>query len=340
MKAVATVAPGKLVLFGEYSVLEGHPALAVSVNRYAKCEIYPNHQFELDTQRFGIFRRGTLLEAPPFARAQLLERSELGLKVRLNTDEFYQDASRNSGKLGLGSSAAISVALAAGLTYLDTEELDAQLLFEQTHALHRRVQGVGSGIDIAAACFGGTFCYQFSKSRKTSQQLNQELILKTCSGTASFKPLKAMSKSILGVYLGHGASTPALVRQVHRLKQNDRTTYNEFMTEIGAISALAMNAWNNADRRELHHYAEKNNAVLRALGGASQATIIPKALDGLNNVLAPEGAVAKTTGAGGGDIAWVLGIDEEHETVLADMLRTEWSVFKLEVAPHGVQAIG
>lgn len=340
MKTVTTMAPGKLVLFGEYSVLEGFPAIAASVNRYAKCEMHAHHRFELDTQRFGIFHRETLSEAPPFARAQLFERSDLELKVRLHTDEFYQDTSRNSEKLGLGSSAAISVALAAGLTYFDAQELDAQALFEQTHALHRRVQGVGSGIDIAAACFGGTFCYQYTKSTNITRQHDHELVLNTGSGTASFRPLKSMSNSMLGVYLGHGASTPTLVHQVHRLKLQDRTAYNEFMTEIGALSTLAINAWNNADRETLRNYANKNTEVLRALSGASKAAIIPKALDELNKFLVPQGAIAKTTGAGGGDIAWVLGADDEHEVALADTLQKNWSVFKFDIAPHGVQAMG
>ena len=38
---IAFTAPGKVVLWGEYAVLEGAPALVMAVNRLARCTVVP-----------------------------------------------------------------------------------------------------------------------------------------------------------------------------------------------------------------------------------------------------------------------------------------------------------
>ena len=59
----------------------------------------------------------------------------------------------------------------------------------------------------------------------------------------------------------------------------------------------------------------------------------------LQNRLQTLGAVGKTTGAGGGDIAWVICEDEEHQTQVAAKLSSEWNVYQLKITDVGVQAI-
>ena len=173
MTPIRTQAPGKLVLFGEYAVLEGHTALVTSVNRYAKCHIQPTSPFELEAGQFGTFDRTTLSEAPPFASAQLTERVHNSIKVSLDSKDFYLSDTPQSEKLGLGSSAAVSVALAACLRLLDGQALSPVELFEQTHALHRKIQGVGSGVDIAAACFGGVFRFGHHQTSETIESVTE-----------------------------------------------------------------------------------------------------------------------------------------------------------------------
>ena len=73
-----TQAPGKLVLFGEYAVLEGHTALVASVNRYARCRIQTHPHFELEAGHFGTFEAAQLSE--PFGEWQVRQEQ----KIRVN----------------------------------------------------------------------------------------------------------------------------------------------------------------------------------------------------------------------------------------------------------------
>ena len=64
MRCIRTQAPGKLVLFGEYAVIEGYDSLVASVNRYARCSIGSHEYFELDAGRFGRFDASQLAHSP------------------------------------------------------------------------------------------------------------------------------------------------------------------------------------------------------------------------------------------------------------------------------------
>jgi phosphomevalonate kinase len=130
MKACA---PGKLVLSGAYSVLEGAPALVTAVDRYVCC----------DAAQPASIATPEVLAALSGAAAPAFDASAL----------------RSGGrKLGLGSSAAILVASLAAAdprAFPSDQEL-RQAIFEPALAAHRHAQGGGSGIDVAASTWGGT----------------------------------------------------------------------------------------------------------------------------------------------------------------------------------------
>ncbi|HEY2370743.1 MAG TPA: hypothetical protein VGH87_30320, partial [Polyangiaceae bacterium] len=130
-------APGKLVITGAYVVLEGAPAIVCAVDRYAYAE-----------DRNGETTRevAAALDPAPAIDTRALE-----------------DASQ---KLGLGSSAAALVA-ALGLRRAQAgEDLGAEKarrdIFERAREVHARVQGGGSGVDVAASTFGGVLHYTLS----------------------------------------------------------------------------------------------------------------------------------------------------------------------------------
>jgi len=129
-------APGKLVLLGEYAVVEGGTAVVAAVNRRAV---------------------GRLVEdAPPpspvvravheLARQRSLLEGDGG--VTIDTAAFTDAEGR---KLGIGSSAAVA-AVTTGLLSGRTDDLARSLAVDA----HRDAAGgVGSGIDVAASFCGG-----------------------------------------------------------------------------------------------------------------------------------------------------------------------------------------
>jgi phosphomevalonate kinase len=128
-------APGKVVLSGAYSVLEGAPALVSAVDRYVLADT----------------------EQPP-------ERVTPEVLAALGTERApHVDASAlraHDRKLGLGSSAAI---LVASLAACASEELTSSALRElerRAREAHQKAQGGGSGIDVAASVWGGSLLCQ------------------------------------------------------------------------------------------------------------------------------------------------------------------------------------
>ena len=136
--ALTVLAPGKLVLVGEYAVLDGAPAIVAAVDRGVRCGVSP----------------GDAVETPAddrFARAAL---AAVGAPARRYVFSDWNPASLREGKAGFGGSAAACVAavvagrLAAGLAPTDD---DAAL----ARRVHHEVQGSGSGVDVLASWFGG-----------------------------------------------------------------------------------------------------------------------------------------------------------------------------------------
>ena len=144
---IAASAPGKLVLLGEYAVLEGAPALVLAVNRRATATLRPaaGRDWEIASPTLGIEARlrfggstpawmgtaapelawvGTVMErAPGIARVP-------ACRVELETDRFYLAHRGTRHKLGLGSSAALTVALLGALVAVQTLGVGQQIVVD------------------------------------------------------------------------------------------------------------------------------------------------------------------------------------------------------------------
>lgn len=120
-------APGKLVVLGEYAVLDGAPALVAAVEHGVQCLVSPGSGVQ--TPGDDRFVRAALQGAPGFHYAF----------------SDWNPVDNIQGKPGFGGSAAATVAacLAAGRPVLDA------------FAVHAAVQGGGSGIDVYASIHGG-----------------------------------------------------------------------------------------------------------------------------------------------------------------------------------------
>jgi len=125
------IAPGKLVLLGEYAVLLGAPAVVLAVNRGVGCTVELGgtelhiHTPDGDTR----FVAPALEGAPPG-------------HYRFFTDNPVEGI---EGKPGFGGSAAACVAACVAAGRLPEDALH----------IHHEVQGSGSGIDVLASIHGG-----------------------------------------------------------------------------------------------------------------------------------------------------------------------------------------
>ncbi len=166
-------APGKMVLLGDYAVVEGARALVAAVDRRAV-----GHRVATGTGAPSeVVERVLACIDSPLVRPD---------EVLIDTDGFV-DPER--GKLGVGSSAAVAVVTAA----LGTGEGDEVTLAAAIEGHRAANDGQGSGIDVAASFHGGVIATRAQPSR-----------VSPCPSS-----LGGLHLSVL--YAGQPASTKALV---------------------------------------------------------------------------------------------------------------------------------
>jgi len=273
-------APGKLILTGEYAVLDGAPAIVVAVDRRATARRTPtppgSSPFLLAVADEIAARRGA---AAPAARA--------ALEISVDSTAFYDGMT----KLGLGSSAAVTVAATAlALGSDDRDEVLAVAL-----AAHGRAQGPrgarGSGADIAAAVYGGTIVF----TRPAGAD--------DCRIEQRRWPASVV---LVPFFTGAPADTVQLIGRVNAARDAHPARVEAALTAIADASRAACTALSApADIAAIGligALALAANAIDR-LAIATGVDLVPDCVTQARAALARLGGTAKTTGAGGGDVA-------------------------------------
>ena len=163
-------APGKLVLCGEYAVLDGATAVCAAVDRRAvvTARDIPGDHHVIKASGYsaidGVFRfdAGRIDWLQGAGRYGLFEhvwrqsspRTETAQEFVLDTSAFHDPGSKT--KIGVGSSAALAVALAKALESIGGR--DAASVARRAHRLFQA--GLGSGIDIACSQSGGVIAFR------------------------------------------------------------------------------------------------------------------------------------------------------------------------------------
>jgi phosphomevalonate kinase len=312
-------APGKLVVIGEYAVLAGAPGIAVAVDVRAEARIGPPAGPgsclvipELAARYpFRWLAGGTLRwegAAPgPYGRPleavlEILHAhgypasgQELPpVDVVLTTAAFHDTDSRGARhKLGLGSSAAVVVALVGALLRLwGAGHLASGEVLAMAWAAHRRLQGgAGSGIDIATAIAGGVTAVEYP-----------------AAGSApSVVPLAwPRDLQCLAISTGISASTPALLAHLATFRAAQPASAAGHLSRLGAASTRALAAWRSGDVPGILNAVELFATGLRQLDAAAGIGIYSPEHLALATMAAAHGVHYKPSGAGGGDYGLAL----------------------------------
>jgi phosphomevalonate kinase len=285
--AVIARAPGKVVLAGAYAVLEGAPAWVAAVDRYVIAD--SAQAAELVTPEVREALRGV-----PGARAPWFDASALRDRA---TDR----------KLGLGSSAAILVASLAALALERDPELEpaalAHTVFERALRAHRRAQGGGSGIDVAASAFGGILRFQRAGGAGAGEGEGDPRV------TARALP----ANLAVAVWSSpEAASTSSMLARVSALREAGDTHYRRIIARLrGAAEAcddaVTAAAWLDIAREQL--------AGLCELGQRARIPVVTEPMQAFQRAVSDSGAVVLPSGAGGGDVILVLSDGPPHADV-------------------------
>jgi len=295
MPAISASAPGKIILTGEHAVVYGQPAIAIPVNQVsAKAIISADilgpqgriHVFapaiELDEDM------DDLSEDNPIAKAVNLTLDALNIEhapaLKLKISSRIPVAS------GLGSGAAVSVAIIRALsTFLGhplANEKISRLAFE-VEKLHH---GTPSGIDNTVVTFEKPVYFVKDQTVQTFE----------------------VGRAFQLVIADTGTSTPTrlVVEDVGAAWKKEAARYEKLFEAIGDVSEQAFQAIRDGETEMLGKLMDSNHSLLQDLGVSSGE------LDTMVEAARAAGAMgAKLSGGGRGGNMVALADEGSSEAV-------------------------
>jgi len=346
--------PGKLILLGEYAVLEGADALVLAVDRYALVSIdeaKPQDDFQLTTslQKSPLYFRfdeyGKLnpvngasenqwqdmtfaCQAIEAVCAQLRASgiSILPFSIDINTSQFFQNGNR---KLGLGSSAALITAIIFALAAFHEAQT---ILFPNTESLFHFCLDVhslgqmkqGSGIDVAASIYGKII--QYNRYRALSR---------SGDGTQVFPHLPS-HLHWLPVWTGTSSSTRRLLELMDTFRSENPSEYSLIMEKLSRLSNSGCQAVRQRDVETFMARVKEFYLVLQKLSQRSGIPIISPVHEQIAKIVYQAGGCYKPSGAGEGD----LGIVFADSRAVMGAVETQLRKHKIDIVKLGISETG
>lgn len=265
-------APGKVILLGEHSVVYGHPALAAALADGALVHFAPG-QGDLVIENWQLRLSPHTACEHALGSAYRMLRKTLGLPDKSPVD-LHVNFSIPTGA-GLGSSAALAVAVIRALGAAHGQQFSSELASEAAMASETVIHGKPSGLDHTVSLHGGFGLF-------TRQ--------------GGFTPLaEKKSLPLLVGQTGRQRDTKGRVARVAELFETDRAATGEHFQAIArgvtaGAQAIAQNDWTT-----LGEIMNANQHHLEALDVSCPE------IEKMVEIALGEGAYgAKLTGGGGG----------------------------------------
>lgn len=285
-------APAKILLFGEWAVLEGAPAIVQSLGVFFKTSLKKNHSnsFILKHQNEEFHFSNQNQKTPEFWSLTLKILESFNKNFYNDHYKGYTLETQCDWKIseGLGSSSALFLTLflidqklSQAKTYLNSNEL-----WEKIWPAYQKVFE-GSGADLAAQVFGGSIVYRKGRAEKISLSKPEGLVV---------------------LHSGHKLNTQNALK-----KQNIATQWSNKI-EKSVIDFLAHRDWEKTIDEHRKLLCEIN--IMRE---EFQNVLIEAQKINLIKTM-------KSTGAGGGD-AFLAFLQKNSETKLHEYLisKSWWS---------------
>jgi len=341
MDRIEVSAPGKLVLFGEYAVLFGAPAAVAAVNRRAVATLRPFAGSGWEIAAPGLVAQRARLEVEPDNTVrwqdEKLGRDAFGLidsllrgigesgsvdlvklpplAATLDTRAFFESAGGWESKLGLGSSAALTVAFASALEICagGGPTTGAGDRLQGLVELHRGVQGgAGSGIDVAASLLGGVVRFRLADDGSVAEAVPLDL---------------PQDLRMVFVWTGRAASTGDFLGRLRARREERPQEVNPVLDKLGEVSAGGVATLANNDTGGFLDAVDAFWGVLDRLGNAIAVPIVSDEHRALRRIAVDSGVRYKPSGAGGGDFG--IGFTTDEDAAAEFRRRAETSGFQV-----------
>uniref|UniRef100_A0A7J3XYB2 Mevalonate kinase n=1 Tax=Thermogladius calderae TaxID=1200300 RepID=A0A7J3XYB2_9CREN len=279
---VCSIAPGKVILFGEHFVVKGKPAIGVAVNVYAKACAGVG-QGVVESRQLGLLLdldSGRVLD-----KGLLRVYQELSSRIGLAKDFHVIIDSEIPIAAGMGSSAAVAVSTAHALATLKGVEPDKKLIWEVSFEAEKIYHVKPSGVDNTLSTYGGVLFYQGGEFKRVEVKWPDDIYM-------------------LIVDSGVKRSTGQVVEDVLRRYEKHHRIMSGIYDAAGVLVEEALKALERGDFTRLGELMDINHGLLVSLGVSTPL------LDSLLWTVREAGALgAKICGAGRGGVI-VAVVDE------------------------------
>lgn len=307
----AGAAPGKVILFGEHSVVYGQPAIAAALGHGLGATVSVDESGPwLRIPRWGAsgltVRPSAADKGDAMCRAFGLALSAVGLE--LTTPLAVTIDGELPLGVGLGSSAAFAVALLRGLADHRSLQLTEVCLLQAAESIERIFHGNPSGLDHTVVATGQ--CLHFIHDGEpsfTRIQLGCPLPL-----VISWTPRRG--------------TTREAVAQLNSRYQSCPTEYGGLFEAMGSLAQRGADALREGDLGYLGHLFDLNHGYLNACGVSDPTN------ETMVHIARSAGAIgAKLTGAGRGGATIAL-CPNEPEAVVNRLREAGYLALFTEVA--------
>ncbi|MEM0271160.1 MAG: mevalonate kinase [Thermoprotei archaeon] len=259
---VSASAPGKVTLFGEHAVVYGKPAIVMAIDRRIRVDLSRRTDGRLVVDLPDISIKGVRLTlnleggssvealdaggaAPYVLHALKLASEKFGGDLSLNV-KVVSDMPVGA---GLGTSAALSVATIAAYAAMREVTPSRGVLARLGRDVEVAVQGSSSGMDAAAAAYGGAVFYR------------------SVGGDIQIEPIVFGKRLYLVVgFTQRLLPTAESVRLVSQLLVKHRSTVERVFDAVGDLVVEAKRALEAGDAKAVGELMNINHGLLYALG--------------------------------------------------------------------------
>ncbi|MCS6784177.1 MAG: mevalonate kinase [Candidatus Caldarchaeum sp.] len=316
MKESATAsAPGKVILFGEHFVVSGFPAIVTAIDKRVKIRLTNSVENRFVIVSGQVCSAWSLNGQPVGAKHSPFQAlydmvnavcRDHGIKCvgRAEID------SEIMGAAGLGSSAAVAVALVKAFSDLHGLELTIDKIIQYAMKAETEFHGRPSGIDPTIAAVGGTIIYH---------------------GPGKYMHLATPANpKVLIVFSGKKRKTSKMVNHVQQLARDKPRLFGELTKIYSIIYREAFSAIQKYDVEKIGKLFTMNHLLMRALGLSNES------VEKIIEVLAGLGVYgSKLTGAGGGGCVIAVA-GENIERIAGEMSKIYPHVWLSQTGCRGV----
>ena len=322
---IAVKTCGKLYWAGEYAILEpGQLSLIKAIPIYMKAEIAFSERYHIYSDMFD-FAVG-LTPNPDYSLIQetialvedfLVDR---GQTLRPFSLEIRGKMEREGKKFGLGSSGSVVVLVIKALLALYDITVDQEFLFKLASAVLLKRGDNGSMGDLACIVAEELVFYQSFDRQQVAAWLEEENLSTVLERDWDFSISQVKPALECDFLVGWTKEVAVSSHMVQQIKQNIN---QNFLSSSKETVAPLVEALEQGKAEKIIEQVETASQLLEGLS----ADIYTTSLRQLKEASQDLQAVAKSSGAGGGDCGIALSFDEQS----TETLKNRWADLGIEL---------